>query len=98
MLHSIKSGNTVLYGESSGKGALWRYTQNGFDSWWELEEGAAGPGTENGTSNRIYEENGYDSKAADEVSKGKIVSVYETIYKESTIAYQLFCKENGSSV
>lgn len=58
-----------------------------------LEEGAAGPGTENGTSNRIYEENGYDSKTADEVSKEKIASSMKQYMKNPPSLISFFARK-----
>lgn len=58
-----------------------------------LEEGMAGPGTENGSSNRIYEENGYDSKAADIAAREKIIASMKRFVKEPASLVSFFARK-----
>ena len=60
-----------------------------------LEESAAGPGTENGESNRIYEENNYDYKATDAAAKEKIFSRLGQYIKNPAAGISFFARKQA---
>ncbi len=58
-----------------------------------LEEGAAGPGTESGTSNRIYEEGGFQYKEADGIAREQIEERLNGYIKNPAVLISFFARK-----
>ena len=61
-----------------------------------LEEGMAAPGVENGSSNRIFEENGYDYALTDKAAKELIIARMKTYVTDWKLGIDFFARKQAA--